>query len=1110
MKTRWKKAFLVLLSVSMVTSMMPAAFAGEADTPSVSDISIGSEAGQTYSSAADGAAKRLEIPNDAVVNIASIGMTAAEAVELGDVSASDRNSVWADGENLKVSLRVKGIPYTVTVPMKSTDGISWKSEAGSVPGAGGVTDLPAGTLAGEMSGTDIRVTEGVLKADERNSVAALITMNQDARKVYLYLYPASVPAHTVTYSYGSETRTFRIPDGSKLVDAQVPALDGQSFSGWCTDKECTVPAEFGAVTGDMTLYGKYTEQKNISTLTYKANGGTGEDAAENCQTDSDVTVKKESDVSFTRENYTFSGWNTRADGSGIAYQPGDSFRITENTVLYAQWKADDIWAGGREVSKTAVELNEEYESGVTLSLPAADYKRKIEVEFVIDATASERWKSYRQQIHTTMDKLVSMKNVDVKIGAVGFANRSYPGVSLQSLTDETIQNLKNKIPTSNFVWAFFGNGAGTDIQAGIRAGRDALASGDRDAEKYLILLTDGGAFYWLNDKGESVTKPYMSNGKALDTSQIDTTMFNANPDGLYSIASGTFASFRSQYADQMKEFNQTAITGTKKTALGVEVNSETGYSTRDWSDRERYPFTNMEQGTYNASEELNSVANDGIHVITVGSYNYYPSQPAIHRISNMFLDWTGEIGNLYKIDTGNEDETMEKAFDGIIDELGHYVDAGSYLVDEIGSGTDNHDNAYDFKFVNDIERLTLAVGGTSLEKSQTEENTYSFGTEEVPDQFVLHYYADGTEKDGKKYGECFVLDINVPVLLDAPVELQYAVKLTNPQKSSGKYGDYDADGSKGYTGLYTNNSATLHPVDSNKRPGTPVDFAKPTVSYTVSRSDSGNGGNSGGGGGKTPSDPPKLNTDDHFAYVIGYPEDYRTGESTDDRSLWPVKPAHNITRAEVATIFFRMLTDGSRKEWWMQTNPYSDVKSDKWYNNAVSTLTNADIITGYEDGSFRPDAPITRAEFAAMAARFSDVEYSGENGFSDVADSYWAERYIALAEHLGWIHGYPDGTFRPAQNITRAESMTLVNAVLERTPDAGHMLKDMIRWPDNARGAWYYEAVQEATNSHAYKRKSSRSPEIWTKILKVRSWADLEREWSDANSAENPGEVVKN
>ena len=137
-------------------------------------------------------------------------------------------------------------------------------------------------------------------------------------------------------------------------------------------------------------------------------------------------------------------------------------------------------------------------------------------------------------------------------------------------------------------------------------------------------------------------------------------------------------------------------------------------------------------------------------------------------------------------------------------------------------------------------------------------------------------------------------------------------------------------------------------------------------------------------------------------------------------------------------------------------------------------------------------------------------KYSGSNSFSDVSDNYWAAKYIALAEHLGWINGYPDGTFKPSQPITRAEAMKLVNEVLDRTPDKEKMLDSMIKWPDNDENAWYYAHVQEATNSHEYEeRKSATNPEKWTSILEVRAWADLEREWSSANSSRNPGEVVK-
>lgn len=233
-------------------------------------------------------------------------------------------------------------------------------------------------------------------------------------------------------------------------------------------------------------------------------------------------------------------------------------------------------------------------------------------------------------------------------------------------------------------------------------------------------------------------------------------------------------------------------------------------------------------------------------------------------------------------------------------------------------------------------------------------------------------------------------------------------------------------------------------------------------------------------------DKPILNKKDHVAYIIGYPDD-------------TVRPNNDITRAEVVTIFFRLFTDESRAAFWSQTNDYSDVSASDWYNNAISTLTNAGIIYGYPDGTFRPDAPITRAEFAAIATRFSEVTCSIDNSFTDVPDNYWYARSISLAEQLGWINGYPDRTFKPDQPITRAESMTLINRVLERGVEKDHMLPDMIKWPDNLYGDWYYEAVQEATNSHEYVHLSEPFPdqnffcEEWLKILDIPDWAALEK-----------------
>ena len=248
------------------------------------------------------------------------------------------------------------------------------------------------------------------------------------------------------------------------------------------------------------------------------------------------------------------------------------------------------------------------------------------------------------------------------------------------------------------------------------------------------------------------------------------------------------------------------------------------------------------------------------------------------------------------------------------------------------------------------------------------------------------------------------------------------------------------------------------------------------------------GGGSGGGGGRKPTVdipddvPTGLNGDDHFAYIVGYPDGN-------------VKPGSSITRAEVATIFFRLLTEDVRTANSTQSNSLSDVSRGQWFNHAISTLSSMGIVKGNPDGTFDPDAPITRAEFAAIAARFDDKNTNTTSNFSDIA-SHWAKDEIGVAANKGWINGYPDSTFRPDQYITRAEAMTLVNRVLNRLPEKSEdLLDDMIKWPDNADASvWYYLAVQEATNSHDYSDKSDADKyEKWTKIRDARDWTLLEK-----------------
>jgi len=253
------------------------------------------------------------------------------------------------------------------------------------------------------------------------------------------------------------------------------------------------------------------------------------------------------------------------------------------------------------------------------------------------------------------------------------------------------------------------------------------------------------------------------------------------------------------------------------------------------------------------------------------------------------------------------------------------------------------------------------------------------------------------------------------------------------------------------------------------------------------------GGGGGGGGGGTPQPPVEVPDPEpplvemspyHHAYIIGYPDGY-------------VRPARNITRAEVATIFFRLISDEHRVNIWSQSNPFADVILQNWFNNAISTLTNANLLYGYPDGYFRPNQAMTRAEFSAVIVRIMGERGAMETATSSFTDvsGHWGEAYINVAYQLGWVRGYGDGTFRPNQLITRAEVAALVNRALNRLPETpADLLADMVIWPDNMNtGAWYYLYMQEATNSHYHEMKADGIHETWTEFIEPREWWRLER-----------------
>lgn len=263
-----------------------------------------------------------------------------------------------------------------------------------------------------------------------------------------------------------------------------------------------------------------------------------------------------------------------------------------------------------------------------------------------------------------------------------------------------------------------------------------------------------------------------------------------------------------------------------------------------------------------------------------------------------------------------------------------------------------------------------------------------------------------------------------------------------------------------------------------------LSITQDTTLYAVWKQQPNQGGsggghhNSGSGGtqGKPDETPPTtLNDSDHYAYIVGYEDG-------------TIRPNGHITRAEAATVFFRLLTDEARDANLTDRSPYPDVSAGDWYNKAIATLSRMGILSGYEDGSFRPNATVTRAEFAAMAARFDTEAKPVDTPFTDL-NGCWAADEIAKAYGKGWVNGYGDNTFRPNGPITRAEAVTLINRVLRRLPETDKdLLPDERTWPDNPETFWGYLALQEASNSHLYDRKSD-GYETQTKILPPRDWS---------------------
>ena len=726
--------------------------------------------------------------------------------------------------------------------------------------------------------------------------------------------------------------------------------------------------------------------------------------------------------------------------------------------------------GGVTLGKQASELAGS-DTTITLDVVANTNENPIAIQFVLDATQSlflsEDNKTY---VENWADALKFMADKNIYAGLTIFTTTARTVMEPQLLTGDSQSDLAN---VENDCAAFvLASDHGTNVQAGIREGLNALSGLPTDTvaadKRYLVLITDGGSFYWLDDSGNAVNNSYYK--------ADGTTAPMANNDA----AEGGYQSLTSLndlLAQDLSAAPQTYGSASANEPLAAAVQAVKA---------DADALTNFETGVYFAAKELDKVADAGVKLVTVG-YPYYQDDAGVTALSQLAAEFI-DYAQSKSVENGGFDATLDNTasqLDDIISVMygqsaNVAVPAGSVITDVLGYSSDENYN-FDLATYEAIRvSLTNANGtdqGGLYWESQTmgDSDSLVFHTEDGREFLTLNYTeaSDGTEH--------FTLTLHQDLLRGQKLSITYTARLVS---HSGILGTHTT---------YPNVEAYLTPDGTESK----LYFPRPSVTYTLS---------DGGGGGTDIEDPdvplgpgPDLNTTDHFAYIIG-------------RDDGLVHPMASITRAEVATIFFRMLTDESRTMFWSTDSVYVDTDSSDWFNNASATLTNAGIITGKPGGLFDPNAPITRAEFATIAVRFFGGTYEGEDIFPDIA-GHWANQYINRAAVLGIIEGRGDGTFDPDAYITRAEAMTIVNRTLGRAPSAEHMLPDMITWPDNMdTTTWYYAAVQEATNSHDFEliEVDGTQVESWTVLQPVRDWAALERAWSQANSAPDPngGEVM--
>ena len=902
--------------------------------------------------------------------------------------------------------------------------------------------------------------------------------------------------------------------------------------------------------GESTIHVNVQLVKNTEyTVHYDSNDGT-EDVSYDSdlyQTGDSVTVKNNM---FTRTGYKFVGWNTEVDGTGTKYDPDNTFNIENaNVTLYAQWEAKEYevkydlnYVGATEEYATKEKVHWENDKLLPTTNPTRTgyefkgwYTATTGGKKVTDTTT---YASIAGNDATPSVTLYAHWNQDSKP-----TTEPTPVYVYFKIVDAAGNNIKDKSKINNDDLKSTAYNNDADKKTWATLGKIASAE----------TLTDGTEYTGTNTTlvtvGNEAKNQLKGNALYKDNTGIATTVL-ANIEWFQlkqwnGATDYVLGGSRWHLDGKITGYTVTYNNGTTEATDAVDHmpgademyylrGSE--YTVSDATPtREGYVFTgwksNIENGTtiYNAKGKFKMPAKnvvltaqwEKIYTVTfnagdngtlagdltqTGVSGTRLTEPTKTPNSGFeFAGWVKDGVSVTLPTTITEDaiytakwktkETSSTTADYTVNHYKWDITTKNYILDADASE----------KKQGEVDKKVTSTSKTYPDYTLNTQDSTLTGTVTADNQLTLNLYYDIDKIGG---GENKDQPDKIPDRYQ--VTINYVDDNTGRGRITGQTKEVltikDTEGKWASTGTVTANGSTATDnggrnyfsnwTKDNTQVSTNATLNNETIQKVIKKFTGGetytfiaNFGRSSGGSSRPstptvtiPDDVPTgLNGTDHYAYIIGYGNN-------------DVRPQNNITRAEVATIFFRLLTDETREANMTKSNGYNDVKDGDWFCCAVSTLSKMGIIKGYEDGSFKPNDPISRAEFAAIAARFDPDGDKTPATFADVS-SHWAKDEISIAANHGWIKGYEDGSFKPDQKITRAETMTLVNRVLNRLPEAKDDLhKDMKTWVDNMdETAWYYLAVQEATNSHYFKNKTGTKFEQWTDLRDTRDWSELEK-----------------